>query len=137
MFLNGKKKKSGDIIHEINVTPLIDVSLTLVILLLLSTPLALESSIAVRKATDSAQAAEKKQTEERIELFVMSDDTIRVNRRIVTRRHLSETLGPLVQSSTSRLVLIDCSGTVSHGVFVDVLDQAKLCGAMEIAVRGK
>ena len=34
--------------HEVNLTPLIDVSLVLVVMLLLATPLAFESSIKVR-----------------------------------------------------------------------------------------
>lgn len=137
MLFNGKQKKSGDDMHDINMTPLIDVSLVLVVMLLLATPLALESSIAIKKGMDSARSAEKKKVEERIELFVLSDEVIRVNKRTVNCEDLSEALRPLMQSSTSRMVVIDCSDDVSHGTFVDVLDQTKLCGAMEIAVTGK
>ena len=55
MIFPGKPKKSGDNINEINMTPLIDVSLVLVVMLLLATPLAFESSIAIKKAMDSAK----------------------------------------------------------------------------------
>jgi biopolymer transport protein ExbD len=137
MLFNGKQKKSGDSMHDINMTPLIDVSLVLVVMLLLATPLALESSIAIKKGMDSAKSAEKKKVEERIELFVLSDEAIRVNKRTVNRDDLSEALRPLMESSTSRMVVIDCGDEVSHGTFVDVLDQTKLCGAIEIAVTGK
>jgi biopolymer transport protein ExbD len=123
--------------HEINMTPLIDVSLVLVVMLLLATPLAFESSIGVKSAMKSAKAAEKQKAEERIELHVLSDTTLTVNRRIVSREDLSGTLRPMLQASTSRLVVIDCNGSVSHGTFVDVLDQTKLSGAKEIAVTGK
>lgn len=137
MFFHGKPKKSDDGLHEINMTPLIDVSLVLVVMLLLATPLALESSIHVRKAKNSAKAAEKKKVEERVEIFVLSENDIRVNRKIVTREEVTETLRPLMESSASRLVVIDCNIGVSHGTFVNVLDQAKLSGAAEIAVTGK
>lgn len=137
MFFHRKPKKSSDDMHDINMTPLIDVSLVLVVMLLLATPLAFESSIAVKKTASSAKAAETKKAEERIELHVLSDDTLKVNRRIVSRKDLGEYLRPLMQSSTSRLVVIDCNGSVSHGAFVDVLDQAKLSGAAEIAVTEK
>jgi len=136
MFFQGKKN-SGDNMHEVNLTPLIDVSLVLVVMLLLATPLAFESSIDVKRAAKSAKAAEEKKADERVELFVLTDNEIKVNRKIVSKEHLSETLRPLMQASTSRLVVIDCKGEVSHGTFVDVLDQAKLCGASEIAVTGK
>jgi biopolymer transport protein ExbD len=137
MFFQGKPKKSDDNLHDINMTPLIDVSLVLVVMLLLATPLAFESSIGVKKAANSANTAEKQKVEERVELHVLTDDTIKVNRRVVNREDLSKTLLPLMQASVDRLVVIDCDGGVSHGVFVDVLDQTKLCGAKEIAVTGK
>jgi biopolymer transport protein ExbD len=137
MFFQGKAKKSSDDIHEINLTPLIDVSLVLVVMLLLATPLAFESSIDVKKAAKSAKAAEEKKADERVELFVLTDHEVRVNRKLVSKENLSDTLRPLMQASTSRMVVIDCKGEVSHGTFVDVLDQAKLCGANEIAVTGK
>ncbi len=137
MFFHAKSKKSESGLHEVNMTPLIDVSLVLVVMLLLATPLAFESSIAVRKARTSAKAAEKKKAEERIELYVMSEDSVKVNRQLVARNELTRTLQPLLAANASRIVVIDCSEGVSHGSFVDVLDQAKISGAVEIAVIGR
>jgi biopolymer transport protein ExbD len=124
-------------IHEINMTPLIDVSLVLVVMLLLLTPLAFESSIAVRKAVASAKASEKKLKEERIEISVISGDSILVNRDTVPRSELSGVLGPMLKDRTDRRVVIECGDQIKHGVFVDVLDQVKLSGAGEIAVLGR
>ena len=124
-------------IHEINMTPLIDVSLVLVIMLLLLTPLAFESSILVRKAAASAKASEKKLKEERIELSVVSEDSVLVNRAMVSRRELAGTLRPMLDGKTDRRVIIACGDQIAHGVFVDVLDQVKLSGAGEIAVLGR
>ena len=129
------EKNNG--IHEINMTPLIDVSLVLVIMLLLLTPLAFESSIALRKAAASAKASEKKLKEERIELNVVSEDSVLVNRAMVPRRKLADTLRPMLAGKTDRRVVIACGDQVAHGVFVDVLDQVKLSGAGEIAVLGR
>jgi biopolymer transport protein ExbD len=129
--------EKNDGIHEINMTPLIDVSLVLVIMLLLLTPLAFESSIAIRKAAASAKTSEKKLKEERIELSVVSDDSVLVNRTLIARRELAVTLQPMLEGKTDRRVVLECSDQVSHGVFVDVLDQVKLCGAGEIAVLGR
>lgn len=137
MFFQARSKNAGNGMHEINLTPLIDVSLVLVVMLLLATPLAFESSIAVRKAAKSAQAAERKKSEERIELYVVSEDSVTVNRQPVARKELARSLRPMLAQSSERLVVINCSGEVSHGSFVDVLDQAKISGAAEIAVIGK
>jgi len=124
-------------IHEVNMTPLIDVSLVLVVMLLLLTPLAFESSIAVRRAAQSAKASEKKLKEERIELTVVSEDSVLVNRAMVARRDLSGVLEPMLDGRTDRRVVVSCDDQVAHGVFVDVLDRIKLSGAGEIAVLGR
>ena len=137
MFFQKKIKKEGTGIHEINMTPLIDVSLVLVVMLLLATPLALESSIAVRNSRESSRKAEKKKVEERIELHVVSEDSVRVNSVLVSRQLMHVTLRPMLKQAASRVVFVQCDDGVSHGAFVDVLDQAKVCGAEEIAVSGK
>jgi biopolymer transport protein TolR len=130
------KKKSQEN-YEINMTPLIDVSLVLVVMLLLLTPLAFESSIAVRRAASSAKKSVKQEKEERVELYIVSEDSVIVNRTLVARTELSEVLGSILKDKMQRRVVIDCSDHVSHGAFVGVLDQAKLCGAAEIAVLGR
>ena len=122
---------------SVNLTPLIDVSLVLVVILLLATPFALESSIAVQR---SGAAARQKAAEERveyIELSVVSEDSVEVNRREIPRNQLAATLTPLLERSSRRQVVVRCSDQVSHGTFVDVLDLAKLAGAGEIAVMGR
>ncbi len=136
MARKGSGKKTEGL-HEINMTPLIDVSLVLVVMLLLLTPLAFESSIAVRKAAASAKQSVKKEREERVEVKIISEDEVMVNRKTVSRAELSLTLRPLLADKVQRRVVIDCDDNVSHGAFVDVLDQAKLCGAGDIAVLGR
>lgn len=118
-------------------TPLIDVSLVLVVMLMLATPLAFESSITVKRSATAGRAAERESRLERVEVRVVSEDSVRVNRDVVARRELATTLEPLVASSVDGLVVVRCRKDVSHGAFVDVLDQAKLSGASEIAVVGR
>ena len=129
--------KTNGGIHEINMTPLIDVSLVLVVMLLLLTPLAFESSIAVRRAAESAKASERRLEEERIELTVVSGDSVLVNRAMVPRRELAGVLVPMLDGRADRRVIVSCADRVEHGVFVDVLDRVKLSGADEIAVLGR
>jgi biopolymer transport protein TolR len=133
-----KRKENGNGgIFEVNMTPLIDVSLVLVVMLLLATPLAFESSIMVKKSEKTAAKAEKKNDINRIELRVVSADEVRVNRNLVAREDLVDTLRPLMTADADPVVVIACDTGVSHGTFVDVLDRAKMAGATEIAVTGK
>lgn len=136
MFFRRKQDQDEGGIHEINMTPLIDVSLVLVVMLLLTTPLAFESSIAVRRSEASAKRAEKREKNERIELRIISDTSIQINRSKVAREDLKETLRTLLEKNAHRQVVVLCADNVSHGTFVDVLDQVKLSGANDIALAG-
>ena len=51
------RMRHEEAIHEPNMTPLIDVCLVLVIILLVSTPMAFQSSIAVQRASKAGQKA--------------------------------------------------------------------------------
>ena len=138
MKLGKKQQSETGGMFEINMTPLIDVSLVLVCILLLSSPLAFESSIAVKKSAAAAAQAEKILPDDRVELQVISADSVLVNgATMVARRDLRGMLTPLLDKSRERLVLVGCEDGVPHGAFVDVLDHAKISGALEIAVVGR
>jgi len=123
-------------IFEPNMTPLIDVSLVLVVILMVATPLAFQSSIAVQRASQAARKAAILSNEERIEITVVSADSVIVNRSPVARAGLSTVLKPLIAASAAKVVVVRCDDRVSHGTFVGVLDDAKACGAAQIAVLG-
>lgn len=122
---------------EVNMTPLIDVSLVLVVMLILATPLAFESRIDVSSAAKSGQVAKEEKLSERIEIIIESDESVRVNQTLVKRAALESALQPLMAASVDHGVFVGCAEGVSHGAFVDVLDQAKQSGATDIAVFDK
>ena len=122
---------------EINLTPLIDVSLVLVVILLLATPLAFESSFAVRRAAATARSSDEDSRTSRIEVAVLTAETVRVNRETVALAELGATLAPLLASSADGLVAVSCRDSVPHGSFVTALDAIKLSGATDIAVAGR
>ena len=136
MFWN-QQQRNEEQMSEVNMTPLIDVSLVLVVILLLATPLAFESSFGVQKSAASARQAPEETQPARIELSILSDDSVQVNRMVVPRWNLGETLKPLLEESQTGQVMVSCHDEVSHGTFVDVLDITKLSGAKEIAVAGR
>jgi len=120
--------------REVNMTPLIDVSLVLVVILLLATPLAMESSIAVKSKSLSGRKAEKNEDSKRLELMILDEETVRVNRLTVPLQTLGETIKPLIEKSPDQMIVVRCADTVSHGTFVTVLDDAKMSGAAQIAI---
>ena len=128
--------RTGGGIYEPNMTPLIDVSLVLVVILMVATPLAFQSSINVRNASATGKAAPDLARTDRIELVVHADNTVGVNQMVIPREALSVTLKPLLEQSGTRMVVVRCDDAASHGQFVSVLDEAKSLGASQIAVVG-
>ena len=135
MRWNRQQEETGTL-SEVNLTPLIDVSLVLVVILLLATPLAFESSFGVRKTAASARKASDVKKEARIELAIESDSAVRVNKTLVAIDDLGDALAPLIAESATRDVTVRCEDDVAHGTFVHVLDVTKLNGANEIAIAG-
>lgn len=130
------RMRHEEAIHEPNMTPLIDVCLVLVIILLVSTPMAFQSSIAVQRAAKAGQKAAFTARSERVEITLVSPDVVVVNQNQIPRSSLSGLLKPLLEASATKLVVVRCGDGITHGAFVSVLDEAKACGAAQIAVVG-
>lgn len=125
-------------LSEINTTPLIDVSLVLVVILMVASPLAFESSFGVHKGAPLAQPAVIEDVPDRVELAITGENRVEVDGRAVAIDQLAGALRPLLgQGGKSRDVAVSCPGDVSHGAFVRVLDIAKTNGAANIAVAEK
>src|SRR5690349_22833719 len=86
-------------IHEPNLTPLIDVSLVLVVILMVATPMAFQSGIAVQTAGAAGRAAAVQAHDDRIEITVLASGRVRVNRAEIALDQLETTLRPLLATS--------------------------------------
>ena len=135
MYGDRNQRATGS--NEINVTPLIDVSLVLVVVLLLAAPLAFESSIGVNSSPARAKSAHVATDVPTIEITLLADDLVRVNREEVIRADLAVALYPHRDTLAERRVLVDTHPGVTHGAFVEVIDEVKRQGAVDIAVAGR
>jgi biopolymer transport protein ExbD len=132
------RSKSTDLqgLHDVNLTPLIDVSLVLVVILLVATPLAFQSSLAVHTAAASSRNAAQRVSEDRVEVKVHAAGGVTVNRMKIEDAGMPQVLESLLAASSTQLVVVRCEDDVPHGRFVHVLDEARRAGAKSIAVVG-
>ncbi len=133
-MLRFRRKPQPHGIYDPNMTPLIDVSLVLVVILMVTTPMAYQSGIAVRNAASASRSKAQPAKSDRIEIVVMGEDSLWINRQRIHREQVVGTLGPLLQASATRQVVVRCADSVSHAVFVEMLDLARYCGAEQIGV---
>ena len=135
MRWNRIRSEDGSL-NEVNMTQLIDVSLVLVVILLLATPLAFESAFGLARARAGAQEAAEEREVARVEIDIVDDATVRVNRETVAVAELGGHLQPLLAAGPPQ-VTVTCADAVAHGTFVTVLDVTKANGAENIAVIGR
>lgn len=133
-FRWNRNTEQGGPLAEVNMTPLIDVSLVLVIILLLATPLAFEASFGLGRTRTAPDQASEEGLVPRVEVGILSDTEVQVNDLVVAVKDLPATIAPLIALAADKEVAIRCADEVSHGTFVQVLDITKLSGAMGIAV---
>ena len=123
-----------DGIFEPNMTPLIDVSLVLVVILMVATPLAFQSAIAVRTASSAGRASTVKSDADRIEVSVANDGALTVDGTAIPRGSLEAAIAARLGGSKSRMVVVHVAPDAPHGFMVGVLDDARSAGAAEIAL---
>ena len=122
MQTNGGKDRR--LLSEINITPLVDVTLVLLIIFMVTTPM-LQSGTDVQLPT--AQTSQMKE-EERITLTVTRDSRILVNNEEVPRKDLETHLKSMTGSGKERVLYLRGDARVPYGFVIDVMDAIKSSG---------
>ncbi len=120
-------------ISKVNVVPLIDVCLVLVIILLVTAPMMVQSDVPV----DLPQARTREAEDERnVSITLGSDGVLAVDDQHVTR----ETLGATLQSRLAQkgnddvLVVVRADSNAPYVAVRELLDQARAAGAQRVAI---
>ncbi len=133
MNLNENQNQHSSL-TEINLTSLVDVSLTLVIIFMVSYPLVMQSGIYV--STPALQKAKTvvEKTELKAEIYLRENDLIELNGSLIESGFLPDSLKMLMSSSSKKIVIISAEDNVLHDRVVAVLDLAKQCGAQQLSI---
>lgn len=125
------KRDEGRMMAEINITPLTDVMLVLLVIFMVTTPLIMAESFKIRlpKAASAGSEPGKGLT-----VSIGESGLLSVNGKAVTRGSLFEVLKKEFASGKARDVIIRADGSVRHSVVVEVLDAAKLAGAARLSI---
>lgn len=132
MNTRDNRKKSG--VTEINLTSLIDVSLTLVIIFMVSFPLVMQSGINVSTPSMRKAQTQMEETELKAEINLKEDGTLELNGYIIDPDSLTDTLKTLIEASKEKLVVVSAEPNVLHDRVVGILDQAKQLGAQQLSI---
>jgi biopolymer transport protein ExbD len=114
---------------EINITPLTDVFLVLLIIFMVTTPLIMTAGLKIKMPRTHALPS---LTERDVIIAVTSDERYFVNNVETPRERLGDYLREL--KLDGKLVVVQADKGLTHGVVVNVLDTAKAAGADKLAI---
>ncbi len=129
----GAGAKGEEPITAINVTPLVDVCLVLVIIFMAVAPMALTVGIKVLESRAGA-ASGKASVEDNVNVKLTADGRLTVNGRAVALDALGAYLMSALQKSKDRMVIISADDANRVGQVVRVLDVARQSGALKLAI---
>lgn len=132
--MNDSKKNKKSALTEINLTSLVDVCLTLVIIFMVSYPLVMQSGINVSTPSMKKARTQMEETELKAEIELKEDGSLQLNGFLIEPDSLADTLSTLLASSKEKLVVISAEPLVLHDRVVGILDQAKQCGAKQLSI---
>jgi biopolymer transport protein ExbD len=131
MAMSGPSGEGG-IFAEINITPLTDIFLVLLIIFMVTTAVTIESAAHVD--LPKAEAAAPTDKPKGIVVTYTAEHQIYVNDKMVTEPELTPALHDALAASADKIVVFQGDPKVILGDMVRILDIAKSAGAEAIAI---
>ena len=129
MDLGGAK---GGIKSEINVTPLCDVMLVLLIIMMIVAPL-LQQGVAVT-LPKAGNTVDKPETQGQTVVAISRDKTLYLNAKPITEGELSTRINELLEGKAEKIVLIKADEEVEYGAVMAAMDQLRQAGIEDIGL---
>jgi biopolymer transport protein ExbD len=129
----GAAQQDDEPITRINVTPLVDVCLVLVIIFMAVAPMAVTLGIKVLE-TRPSNAEGKASVDENVQVKVSLDGSITVNGGKTDGLTFRGALVNALARSKDKMVIVTADARNKVGLVVSVLDASKQAGALKLAV---
>ncbi len=129
----GGSQKADEPITAINVTPLVDVCLVLVIIFMAVAPMAVTLGIKVLESRAST-AEGKASADENVNIRITEDGGISVNGVKTDGITFRTILAAALTRSKDKMVVITADSRNKVGLVVEVLDASKQAGAVKLAI---
>ncbi len=122
------------IVAEINITPLTDVALVLLIIFMISSTAMMESGLQVKLPSSKSTSVSAAQKGKPIYVTIAKDGNIAINDKVSNEENLAATLKEVVAQSADKTVIIRGDESIFLGKAVKIMDAARTAGAEKIAI---
>jgi len=129
MDLGGAK---GGVKSDINVTPLVDVMLVLLIIMMLVAPL-LQQGISVT-LPQAQNTVDKPEVSGQTVIAISKDEQVYLNAKQVNKDELGESVGDLLEGKKEKIVLIKADEAAPYSAVMGAMDQLRLAGIEDVGL---
>ncbi len=119
--------------HEINVTPFIDVILVLLIIFMIAAPLA---TVDISVDLPAANAQPQKRPDQPLFLTQKSDLSLDLGDQAVSRENLGSALEQASEGDKQRRVFLRADRSVAYGELMRVMNDLRSAGYLKLALVG-
>ena len=129
MDLGGAK---GGVKSDINVTPLVDVMLVLLIIMMIVAPL-LQQGVNV-KLPQASNTVDKPEVQGQTVVAIAKDKSMYVNAKPVQESEMASKVGEILENNKEKVVLIKADEEVEYGAVMSAMDQLRQAGIEDIGL---
>ena len=129
-----RRQRHNDEESEVNVTPMLDVVFIMLIFFIVTASFVKESGIDVTRP--DAATAERKQRAS-ILIAISKNNEVWIQKRRIDVRAVRANVERLLAENPQGSVVIQADEKSENGLFVKVMDQARLAGAQRIAIAAR
>ena len=129
MDLGGAK---GGVKSDINVTPLVDVMLVLLIIMMLIAPM-LQQGVQL-ELPEANNTVDKPEVAEQTIVAVARDKTLYLNAKAVLEEDMAERVKEILEQRSEKIVLIKADEEVDYSAVMAAMDQLRKAGVEDIGL---
>jgi biopolymer transport protein ExbD len=129
MDVGGSK---GGIKADINVTPLVDVMLVLLIIMMLIAPM-LQQGVSLRLPT-ADNTTDKPESADQTVIAIAANKSVYLNAKPVQESELATRVTELLEAKTEKIVLIRADEEVEYGAVMAVMDQLRQAAVEDVGL---
>jgi len=123
----------GGVRSDINITPLVDVVLVLLIIFMVMTPTLLKELPVVVPETSDVQIASPTMTDQVI-VAISRENKLTVNQEAILEARLADRISNLMAARSDKLVFFDIDEEADYGEVVHVMDTVRGAGAKTLGI---
>src|ERR1700720_2916048 len=130
---SGRNNDDLDVLHEINVTPFIDVILVLLIIFMVAAPLA---TVDIGVNLPASTAPEQPRPDKPVFVTIKPDASIAIGETIVPRGELPSALDAATNKHKDQTIFVRGDKSISYGELMEVMNVLRDAGYLKLALVG-